>query len=736
MDLRQLLTAPLIQPARHTAGISPPFPPFDAYSGPNRSTALFDDGLLAKPGLRLSMSGYGKSSQQPEYDNRSTQSQHYSALQQAPYTTYNSSVHYATPPITSQTSPTARTITHGPHQTLSEPLFSPRTYPAQPEIAGSSPNEGPGGTQYTVYLRSASDLTTDTRSFRLMFGSRRTSPELTKSTSSRDIYHLTVQVPDWGATGWVSAAPNVYLVIEDEQGEELGTMEAGIFTYTDAPPQPSFSPTRTNMRNRKRKSSTEIDNRAKRPTTASHPIRPKSEDYGSHGYQAYGSTSNYPSYPGSHGGDKGGYGLYSGYGGAEDGQASGYPGQTSPRHAAFPYQYPTPTDGRNPQSWGQPIQSGSSRALPSPDHPVINSPPEPSTPALIRTSTIQVSPTLPPPPANAASLPGFNPYSIYPHKAILRFQGELGDMAKHWSSDEWDSRRRLVQFWRNQKDNTIHTTFRPVEPNDRDLHGICISCIWWAEKGQCFVTSVDCIHLLESLIAVRFTVEEKNRIRRNLEGCSPQTVSKAKPETEAFFKLIMAFPAPKPRNIEKDVKVYPWSVLQDALRKIIGKYSASYSSTASVIPPNPSSSAYPKRTPSASEPSRNPQSQSRTGSASSSKAIEAPSVIPSSKPHSSVSHSHSTSPGPIIGKSSTDALPSIMSTSSSAHGGWPAQSVAPPLPSVLGSSGWASSSYLDPIASSAPSHPSSYYQRTPDDRDPVSAGGQLSHHTSSSANVP
>jgi hypothetical protein len=33
-----------------------------------------------------------------------------------------------------------------------------------------------------------------------------------------------------------------------------------------------------------------------------------------------------------------------------------------------------------------------------------------------------------------------------------------------------------------------------------------------------YVTSVDTIYLLESLVAVRFTVEEKNRIRRNLEG--------------------------------------------------------------------------------------------------------------------------------------------------------------------------------------------------------------------------
>jgi hypothetical protein len=34
----------------------------------------------------------------------------------------------------------------------------------------------------------------------------------------------------------------------------------------------------------------------------------------------------------------------------------------------------------------------------------------------------------------------------------------------------------------------------------------------------------------------------------------------------------MGFPAPKPRNIEKDVKVFPWKILSHALKKIIGKY--------------------------------------------------------------------------------------------------------------------------------------------------------------------
>jgi hypothetical protein len=69
------------------------------------------------------------------------------------------------------------------------------------------------------------------------------------------------------------------------------------------------------------------------------------------------------------------------------------------------------------------------------------------------------------------------------------------------------------------------------------------------------------------------------------------TVSKSKAESEDFFKTIMGFPNPKPRNIEKDVKVFPWKILAHALKKIISKYSASYSSTASAIL-TPASSTY------------------------------------------------------------------------------------------------------------------------------------------------
>lgn len=177
----------------------------------------------------------------------------------------------------------------------------------------------------------------------------------------------------------------------------------------------------------------------------------------------------------------------------------------------------------------------------------------------------------------------FNPYAMHPLKASLKLDGDLDSMKDNWTEDEKEARRRLVEFRRTQVNSCITAEFGPVAPQDRQPSSICISCIWWKERNEFYVTSVDTIYLLEALVGVRFTVEEKNRIRRNLEGFRPMTVSKAKTESEEFFKVIMGFPHPKPRNIEKDVKVFPWKILSVALKKIISKYSASYSSTASSL---------------------------------------------------------------------------------------------------------------------------------------------------------
>jgi hypothetical protein len=169
--------------------------------------------------------------------------------------------------------------------------------------------------------------------------------------------------------------------------------------------------------------------------------------------------------------------------------------------------------------------------------------------------------------------PAFNPYAIYPNaKATLNIHGDLQSMCQGWTSVEKAAKRRLVEFSRTQIGSSIDATFRAVSPEERSPNNPCISCIYWEKKREYFCTSVDTIALLEALVAVRFTVEEKNRIRRNLEGFKPYTVSKSKDECDDIFRLIMGFPNPKPRNIEKDIKIFTWHHLGLALKKIIGKY--------------------------------------------------------------------------------------------------------------------------------------------------------------------
>lgn len=157
-------------------------------------------------------------------------------------------------------------------------------------------------------------------------------------------------------------------------------------------------------------------------------------------------------------------------------------------------------------------------------------------------------------------------------RAQLKLQGDLGSMAYGWSVEELQEGRRLVQFWRKQEGITIYATFRPIMPDQYVKNSIVVSCIFRADRNECYITSVDAILLLEALVACRFSIEEKNRIRRNLEGFHPETVHKHSGGSEDFFRRIMNFKDPKPRTIAKDVKTFSWKVLEHALCKVIEKY--------------------------------------------------------------------------------------------------------------------------------------------------------------------
>ena len=444
-------------------------------------------------------------------------------------------------------------------------------------VVTSHTDKGSQGTHVYVYLQSDYDLSLPTSpNISLMFASRQCQSILTRldAQTSTYSYVLTTDAPAFGLTGWRSPQVPLRLQLQDEAGLDEGRIEVGSYLYTDQQQQRLSSPSEMPRKRKLSSDSTEMMRvAAKRSVTQQLQTR-SSQDYVADlyanvenaGYRHNSRSYTPNSLPSS----------YSQYDVAQSGfrkRSSTFSGGSVSSHPQLRAQTPQ-TPGWS-SSYAAINNSGKSPALSATPASRVSSIPSPSmsaNPPLIRTSTLQQSPGAATVPSSMSASGSFNPYAMYPHKAVLKINGDLDSMADNWTPDEWTTKRRIVQFWRSQNGSAIDTHFEPVAPENRPPNSICISCIWWEERQECFVTSVDTIYLLESLVAVRFTVEEKNRIRRNLEGFRPMTVSKAKSDSEDFFRIIMGFPNPKPRNIEKDVKVFPWKILAHALKKIIGKY--------------------------------------------------------------------------------------------------------------------------------------------------------------------
>ncbi|CBX99196.1 hypothetical protein LEMA_P084350.1 [Plenodomus lingam JN3] len=446
-----------------------------------------------------------------------------------------------------------------------------------------SPTQGTAGSSVSLHLRTNYDLAASQETFILMFGSKKCIAALQKVDYDDDWYNyvLNVEVPPFPLTNSWNPTMMLKFQIEDKMGHLRSQTDAGKFTFTDMSPNlayqssPDFS--------KKRKYSSEFGdhqdyqdgNTAKRANALRYQAKPRSSSGAYSSSQlsplpAHSSLSNvYGGYDlskqANYGSQLSQKGLYAVPSGMSLSQADYKLPQMSPSLHSYGSYNPHAHLGRSSGSLS--ANTSVSSVLPSPSALAA--------PVLVRATTL-------PQAGGPSTAQPFNPYSMYQTKAVLKIDGDLDKMSEDWSQEELDAKRRLVEFKRSQHGSTITTSFTPVTPEARAARSICVSCIWWEEKDECFITSVDTIYLLEQLVNVRFTVEEKNRIRRNLEGFRPLTVSKAKPDSEDFFKVIMGFPNPKPRNIEKDVKVFPWKILTHALKKIISKYSASYSSTAGI----------------------------------------------------------------------------------------------------------------------------------------------------------
>lgn len=443
----------------------------------------------------------------------------------------------------------------------SSPMLGGDGSSPMPEVISYTPQRGCEDTVVFVQIQSPYDLHSSSVPVSLVFGSKRCEciPHFLDVQGSLFQYAISAQAPPFMSTGSPSFAVPLQVIID---GQPSTTLQVGVYTYEQVSHP---SPSDRSSRNKRRISSFENDDVSQSvKRLAGPPVAARDSQQDAYAYRKSRSASFSPylqSIP------------------AVNGFAAPYRPASSPRVGSVQYSN-IPANSQSALRAPSPLMPSWSPSLVSMTSDIRNpalaashslcppqapSPVTGSNPTLIRTSTLHQS-------NGFGQTQSFNPYAMYPTKAVLKLNGDLDNMAGNWTQEEHDAKRRLVQFTRVQNGSTIHADFAPVAPEKRAPNSICISCIYWEGKDECFVTSVDTIYLLESLVGVRFTVEEKNRIRRNLEGFRPLTVSKAKADSEDFFKVIMGFPAPKPRNIEKDVKVFPWKILGHALKKIIGKY--------------------------------------------------------------------------------------------------------------------------------------------------------------------
>jgi hypothetical protein len=441
-----------------------------------------------------------------------------------------------------------------------------------PQVLSYQPSSGGEGAEFEISISALYEMTTTSPMCSIMFSSRKCQATVTKTSQQGGVcqYLVATQVPRYQGAAWSSSTVPVVLLVENVEGEILAKVDVGNFVYDEDTPQAVDNQRHSHGRKLSGESGglkespmlPKVENPqfgyAAADNVAQSSYLEPNNAYGGSMMQQYGRQQQYQSQP----------------------QRSGYFNSSSTTTPSMKAGSPL-TSGWSPYPSTTSRGTASSRTVRSPaqkavslNRPSLTAMPTAllANPPLIRTSTLQQNPVPTHTPAGAGQVGHSYPYSPYAPKASLKLHGNLDAMAHDWSYDEWEAKRRLVVFTRTQTGSEISASFRPVTAEERPPQSICISCIFWPRKEEMFVTSVDTISLLEKLVNAKFTVEEKNRIRRNLEGFRPLTISKGKPETEEMFKTIMLFPNPKPRNIEKDVKVFPWKILSSALNKIIGKY--------------------------------------------------------------------------------------------------------------------------------------------------------------------
>ena len=157
----------------------------------------------------------------------------------------------------------------------------------------------------------------------------------------------------------------------------------------------------------------------------------------------------------------------------------------------------------------------------------------------------------------------------------LDFSYALQTLCENWTEEELGIGRRLVKFNTVREGNNFVLSCEIIRQERYDPEDVVISCIYYKCTDEFYVTSVDILYLFENVADEALGTSEKTRLRRNIQSFLPTRVEKADEEYGELYTQIMKFPPPKPRTIEKKIKVFRWVLLEDILSKIASKYVSS-----------------------------------------------------------------------------------------------------------------------------------------------------------------
>jgi hypothetical protein len=146
------------------------------------------------------------------------------------------------------------------------------------------------------------------------------------------------------------------------------------------------------------------------------------------------------------------------------------------------------------------------------------------------------------------------------------------DMETDWTTEERTAKRRLVECHPTRSGHRVWVKFNSVSADvvaKRPSSDVFVlSCIYWKERKEHFVTEQDAVALIGAVIGIEPTIEEGRSGYRRFMPYSPVIVCKK----DGFRKLILGFPDPKPWIMKKTLRVFPWQVLELALGDIVIKY--------------------------------------------------------------------------------------------------------------------------------------------------------------------